>query len=203
MELPGFLAFVGTMLLLAALPSTSVLFVVSRAATGGFRQGVAAAAGIVTGDLVFVLAALAGLAASAQALGEYFALLKVAGGIYLIGFGFTLLRRPATNATKAQPGLSLGGSYLAGLLLTLGDLKAVFFYASLFPVFVNIQDLSLGDIASIVLITLLTVGGVKLAYAYGASRSGRLAQGSRHVGLLRKGVGGVCVGAGVVLIAKG
>jgi len=202
MGLLGILAFFGSMLLLAALPSTSVLFVVSRAVAGGFRQGAAAAAGIVLGDLVFVLAALGGLAASAQAMGEYFAVIKVAGGLYLIGFGVTLLRHQAPSVTQLKPGMTLAGSFLAGLLLTLGDLKAVFFYASLFPVFVDVSHLGPGEALSIVLITLLAVGGVKLAYAYWASVARKIVKNPQRASVLRKGAGGMCVGAGVVLIAK-
>src|SRR5690606_26823597 len=63
-------------------------------------------------------------------------------------------------------------------LLTLSDIKAVFFYASLFPAFIGPITLRSVDIAAIFGITLFAVGGVKILYAVSASKvvklSGRL-----------------------------
>jgi threonine/homoserine/homoserine lactone efflux protein len=64
------------------------------------------------------------------------------------------------------------------LLLTLNDIKAVFFYASLFPAFIDPITLRSVDIAAIFGITLFAVGGIKIVYAVSASKmvnlSGRL-----------------------------
>jgi len=46
---------------LAAMPSTSVALVVTRSATLGVGNGFSVAAGIVLGDLVFVMLAILGL----------------------------------------------------------------------------------------------------------------------------------------------
>lgn len=59
----------------------------------------------------------------------------------------------------------MAASALSGFLLTLGDIKAIAFYASLFPSLVDVSSLLIRDIALIVLITTLTVGGVKAGYA--------------------------------------
>ena len=50
------------MVLLAALPSTSVLTVVARSLSAGFWHGSVTALGIVAGDIVFILFAVYGLA---------------------------------------------------------------------------------------------------------------------------------------------
>lgn len=59
------------MLLLAAIPSGSVGFVVISSASRGFSSGVAASLGIVAGDLIFVTLALLGMTALAEAMGEF------------------------------------------------------------------------------------------------------------------------------------
>ncbi len=56
------------MLVLAALPSTNVIVVVSRSLSGGVRQGLAVAAGIVAADLLFIGVAIGGLSLVATAL---------------------------------------------------------------------------------------------------------------------------------------
>jgi threonine/homoserine/homoserine lactone efflux protein len=77
-------------------------------------------------------------------------------------------------------------SFTSGLLLTLGDQKAILFYLGFFPAFVDLDTVTLADVLLICLITLVTVGGVKLLYAWLVSRAGRaLAQTSRARQLTR------------------
>jgi hypothetical protein len=49
-------------------------------------------------------------------------------------------------------------------------MKAIVFYASLFPAFADISALTLPDIALILLATVVTVEGIKLAYAFAATK---------------------------------
>ncbi len=193
----------GVMLVLAMIPSSSVLLVSARAATSGFANGTAVALGIVLGDLVFVLLTIVGLTALAETMGGFFVVIKYLGGAYLIWLGIGLLRaRPSTVQQDKINARSLASSFLAGLFLTLGDVKAIFFYLSLFPAFVDMAALTTLDVLLIVAVTVTAVGGVKLGYAWVASKAGRFSQGSK----LQRGVqltsGSLMVGAGTVLIAK-
>ncbi|MCB1823360.1 MAG: LysE family translocator [Candidatus Competibacteraceae bacterium] len=202
MNFVGFVVLFGIMAVLAAVPSTSVAIVVSRSITCGFSSGVAAALGIVTGDLLFVVLAIAGLTTVATALGEYFIIAKYLGGLYLIWFGISLLRRKTEIQQTESTGASLLRSYLAGLMFTLGDLKAVFFYASLFPVLVEVEQLTFSGITAIALATVVTVGAVKLGYAYAAHKMGVLARKRRHGGVAMKIAGSVSIGAGMLVLAR-
>ena len=130
---------------MAALPSSSVALVVARSALSGVRHGLAVAAGIVAGDLIFMAMAILSMAALASQLGTLFALIKYAAALYLIWFGAGLIRsqfakpvpeEPAPISKAARGGLPT--SFAAGLLLTLGDIKAIFFYASLLPTFTDL-----------------------------------------------------------------
>lgn len=190
----------GVMLALAAMPSASVFLVVTRSAVHGIGHGVAAALGVVAGDLLFVLLVLGGLVAAAAAMGEYFVVARYLGGIYLVWFGLTLLRGRA-RAVPIQARPSRRGSFLAGLALTLGDIKAVFFYASLFPSFVDVDTLGPAQAGLLLLLTLVTVGAAKLGYALVASRLlGRL--GLVDQGPARQVAGAAAVAVGVAVIAK-
>jgi threonine/homoserine/homoserine lactone efflux protein len=197
------LVLFATMAALAALPSTSVALVVTRSATAGLRHGIAVALGILLGDLVFVAAALLGLAALAEALGGLFSLVKLFGGLYLIWLGARMLCvRRAGSGQRARPpsASSLIGSVAAGLLLTLGDLKAILFYASLFPLFVDLHRVDLGDLLVIIGITVLSVGGVKLLYVLAAHRVAAIARGARVGRAAEAGSGALLIGAGGYLI---
>jgi threonine/homoserine/homoserine lactone efflux protein len=206
------------MLVLAALPSTSVALVIARSATHGFADGAAVSLGIVCGDLVFILLTLTGLAALAEITGSLFLLVKYIAAAYLIWLGVRLLRtahqcrsvpRPAqltlapVSSDRAASGT--GGSmltgYLAGLLVTLGDIKAIYFYLSLLPTFVDPSSLHMRDVATICLLTIISVGGVKLFYAFTAASLVQRTTG-RFSKPLSYMAGGSVLGAGCYLLVK-
>lgn len=173
MTLTSMVALFGVMALLAAVPSVSVLAVSARSATSGFTQGAFTALGILVGDLLFLLLAMFGLAVLAEEMGSLFVLIKYLGGAYLIWLGIVLWRsRAMTPGLEASGDTSFRSSFMTGLVITLGDQKAVLFYLGLLPAFMDLDAMSFLDIGSVIAITILAVGGVKLAYAYGAGRAG-------------------------------
>ena len=126
------------MVALAAIPSASVALVVARAATLGVANGMAVAAGIVLGDLIFVLFAILGLSVIAETMGGVFLVIRYLGGAYLIWLGLNLLRSVNTeqkSITVRNHTASIVSSFAAGLALTLGDIKAIFFYISFMLLF--------------------------------------------------------------------
>lgn len=197
-------ALVIIMVTLAAMPSTSVALVVARSATMNLANGIAVAMGIVLGDLIFVVLAILGLTALSGMMGGFFVAVKFAAGIYLIWFGIGLIRSRTKNWTCTYSGTGNGvsASFLAGLFVTLGDIKAIVFYASLFPAFVDISALTLPDTAVILFVTVVTVGGVKLAYAFAATKVMAMSKelGAGNKARLASGV--LMVGAGTYLIAR-
>ncbi len=191
------------MALLALLPSTSVALVVARSSTAGFLNGAAVAAGILLGDLLFVGLAVLGMAALAEVMGSFFLVLRYLAGLYLIWFGIGLLRSNRFLQARSEGSAStLSASFLAGLLVTLGDVKAILFYASLFPAFVDLSAVQASDIAMIAVITVVAVGGVKLGYAYYARRLVSLIRGVKTQRAVSMAAGGVMVGAGTYLLTK-
>ncbi|PTR04495.1 threonine/homoserine/homoserine lactone efflux protein [Nitrosomonas nitrosa] len=192
------------MIMLAAMPSTSVALVIARSATMNLANGVAVSMGIVLGDLIFVVLAILGLTALSELTGGFFLAVKVAAGMYLIWFGINLIRSRTKNLTckYSSTGGGLPASFLAGLFVTLGDIKAIIFYASLFPAFVDISALTLLDIAIILFITVATVGGVKLAYAFAATKVMTMGKKLGAENKTRLASGALMVGTGTYLIAR-
>jgi threonine/homoserine/homoserine lactone efflux protein len=192
------------MIMLAAIPSTSVALVVARSATMNLANGVAVSMGIVLGDLIFVVLAILGLTALSELMGGFFLAVKVAAGMYLIWFGINLIRSRTKNLTckYSSTGGGLPASFLAGLFVTLGDIKAIIFYASLFPAFVDISALTLLDIAIILFITVATVGGVKLTYAFTATKVMTIGREFGAENKVRLASGALMVGTGTYLIAR-
>lgn len=197
-------ALFAIMVPLAAMPSSSVALVVVRSASAGRWHGASAAAGIVAGDLVFVAMALLGMAVLAQQWSAVFAIVKYAGAAYLFWLGLTLIRAPSVRsiATTSTTRRTLLADFLAGLVLTLGDVKAVVFYASLFPALVDLSRIGAADVALIVIITMVAVGGVKGIYVLFAARIVERLQGRISAAWPGKVGGVLLIGCGVTLIAS-
>ncbi|SRR6056297_1689810 len=193
-----------TLAMLAAVPSASVALVVARSATRGVGNGVAVAAGIVLADLLFIALVLLGLTVLAEVLGGLFLVVRYVGALYLLWLGISLLRAASVEA-PADASVQGGGlleSCLAGFLLTLGDIKAIFFYLSLLPLFIDLTTVQWADVASIAAITVLAVGGTKLCYVLSAQRLMRMLRGGRWQGVTQKAAGAALVGAGGYLAVK-
>lgn len=192
------------MVALALVPSISVALVVARSSSAGFLIGSAVAAGIVAGDLVFVFLAVMGMAALAETVGSFFLILRYLAGAYLIWFGMSLMRSKASWSLRNsdRSASTLSASFFSGLLLTLSDVKAIFFYASLFPAFVDLTAIMASDIVMIAVITIVTVGGIKLGYAYFAGFIASFSINYRAERATKVAAGGFMIGAGSYLIAK-
>ncbi|HHJ15131.1 MAG TPA: LysE family translocator [Gammaproteobacteria bacterium] len=199
------ITLLGIMGTLAAIPSASVALVVARSATLGIANGLAVVGGIVLGDLVFIAFALLGLSVIAEAMGSLFMIVKVIGGIYLIWLGCSLFSKSGETeikVNKTNNNWSLAASFVAGFVLALGDIKAIIFYASLLPVFVDLSAIQSSDILTLIFITIFSVGGVKAIYAIFSDKVAAYAQKTNMESTARKTVGGLMVGAGGYLIVK-
>ena len=203
MSLSEIVALFFAMVMLALIPSASVALVVARSSTAGFWNGAAVAAGIVVGDLVFVLLAVLGMSMLAEVLGGLFLLLRYAASAYLIGVGLSLLmRQRSTPKATSERGVStLSVSFFSGLALTLGDTKAILFYASLFPAFVDLAAISSLDIAIIIGVTVVAVGGVKLGYVYAAGNVFSFAVNVKVERTIKRIAGSLMILAGIYLMA--
>ena len=202
LTLKSIIALFVAMVTLAMIPSLSVLAVVARSAALGFGHGLATALGIVVGDFVFIILAIYSLSAVAENMNILFLLVKYGGGIYLIWSGIKLIRdRPTTMEVTQVKTTSRLSSFFSGLSITLGDGKAIFFYLSFFPAFLDLQNVSILDTVIVIAIAALAVGGVKAGYAYLAARAKFLKHSSKRRGI-NLTAGSLLIVTGIFLITK-
>jgi len=195
----------GIMVALAALPSASVALVIARSATLGVANGVAATAGIILGDLVFILLAIFGLSIVAETMGSLFMVIKYLGATYLLWLGYTLVTsKSMTTITvdKTVKKQNLVTSFIAGFILTLGDVKAIIFYASLLPLFINLSALQTSDVLILISVMVVSLGSVKILYACSAVKVVAFAKDKKFGNAAKKTAGGFLLGAGGYLIVK-
>ncbi len=170
MSLLTTLSLAGALLLMMAAPGPGVMATIARALSCGLRPTLSMIAGMVLGDLLFLLFAIFGLAMVASLLGELFVLIKLLGGGYLAWLGWQTLRSRRQPLQSTTVSLSHRSQFLSGLLITLGNPKVIIFYCSLLPGFVNLQGLQAGDILLLATIIVTCLSVVMTSYALLASR---------------------------------
>lgn len=203
MTLWSVLALAGAMALLAITPGPGVFATVSRALASGFGHAAVLVLGIVTGDLLFLLLAIYGLAAVAQVLGEFFTVVKYLGGAYLIWLGYRIwTSKPRAQQVAGVKELSWAANYTSGLVITLGNPKVILFYLGFLPTFLDLHSLTPADVAVAATVVSGVLGAVMLGYAWAAHRARRLFASARAERVMNRSAGGVMMLAGSALIAK-
>lgn len=195
----------GIMIALAALPNASVALVITRSVTLGVTNGVAVTAGIILGDLVFILLAIFGLSVVVETMGSLFMIVKYLGATYLLWLGYALITAKSTTTITVDETIkkqNLITSFIAGFILTLGDIKAIILYASLLPVFINLSTLQSSDVLIIIFVMVVSLGSVKILYAFSAVKMVTFATGKKLDNVARKTAGGFMLGVGGYLIVK-
>lgn len=207
MTVSSAIALFGTMLVLAAIPSPSVFAVIARSLASGLGQGMMTVIGIVAGDLIFILLAVYGLASIAATMSHLFVMIKYLGSAYLIWLGVALWRAKSgtASAVSERPErheLSGLANVLCGLFITLGDPKAILFYISFLPAFLDLSQVSIVDTGLIMASATLAVGGTKLGYAYMADRSRVFLKNAIAQKAMNITAGSVMILTGIFLVAK-
>ena len=190
-------AFIAASLVLAVTPGPGVMYVVTRSAVHGRRQGLVSVLGVAAGNLVNAVAAALGLAAVFAVSSLAFTAVKYAGAAYLIWLGVRLWRASAEQ-TGEVPATTIatrsGRVFRDGFVVAALNPKTTLFFAAFLPQFVRgaenvgLQSLALGGL--FVLIAAITdslyalaAGSVSRLMRGGGGRVGRRVGATLYIGL--------------------
>ena len=191
-----------------ATPGPAVLYVSSQGVSGGMRSGLSAALGVLAADALYIVLSVTGLSAVLAASYEMFTLLKWAGAVYLVFFGARLLWSACSRAAAASPTAAPAASrrsLLGGFAVHAANPKALLYFGSLVPQFVDPARLLAPQLATLAAIHLSTAAAVLLAYAALSSHLRHSAVNSRASRVFKAVAGSSLVGAGITmaLLRKG
>jgi threonine/homoserine/homoserine lactone efflux protein len=192
------LGYLAVAVLVIVVPGQDTALTIRNTALGGRRAGVSTAAGVASAQLIWTVAAAAGLAALLVAWEPGFTALRLAGAAYLVALGALFLRDALRggllhDGNRDEP--ARGRSFRQGLVSNLGNPKMGVFFTSLLPQFAAsfAALLALGAIfAGMTLVWLA-------AYALVVSRLGAVLLRPRVRRALDAATGAVLVAFGVRL----
>ena len=184
-------------------PGPGVMACVSRALTSGFKKAVFVVMGIVVGDMFFLVMAIYGLSAIAEILGGVFMVVKYCGAAYLIWLGYrTWTSKIDVHAPRPNEANSRKSCFLSGLTITLGNPKAIVFYLSLLPAFLDLRNLNHSEVLTTASIVVLTLGTVLFSYSYAADLVRNFLRSERALCRVRRCSGTVMISAGVAMVIR-
>ena len=121
----------------AGSPGPATLAIAGTSMSSGRRTGLALAAGVTTGSLLWSVSAAFGLAAIMAAHGWVLEIVRYAGAAYLMWLAFKAARAAVAGtklATKPLPKTTPRRAYAKGLALHLTNPKAILFFGALYAV---------------------------------------------------------------------
>jgi threonine/homoserine/homoserine lactone efflux protein len=187
------LAFVAVSAVVIITPGPDTALTVRNTLVGGRRAGLLTAAGVVSGQLTWSIAAGAGVAALLVASEPVFHALRLAGAAYLIWLGAQSLVAAVRGASTAHETRVRRGSPLRqGVINDLANPKMAVFFTSLLPQF---GESFFAMVALGAVFCAMTFAWLAL-YAAAIARAGEALRGTR----LRRALDAL---TGAVLVALG
>ena len=162
------------LLILFLTPGPVWVALIARAMSGGFNAALPLAFGVVVGDVFWPLLAIFGLSFIVEVYAEFLTVLKFVGAFIFLIMGVLLIRKAdkslGSDNRLTKPGMVAG--FLAGLLVILGNPKAILFYMGILPGFFDISQVTTLDIVAICILSAIVplVGNVVLALSFNWAR---------------------------------
>ena len=177
MDLSIWMTFVAASVALIVIPGPTVVLVLTYALTQGRRVAVASALGVGLGDLIAMVACLAGLGALVLASSVLFGVVKWLGAAYLVWMGIGMIRSPinggsAIRIAETAQDTVIPASRVFGnaVIVTALNPKGIVFFIAFVPQFID-QAASLLPQFSMLTATFVSLGVLNaLFYALLANR---------------------------------
>ena len=193
------LTFALASLLLVLLPGPSLLFVVGRSLALGRTAGVLTALGNALGLVPPIVLVALGVGAVVQESAVLFAVLKIAGGVYLVVLGVQAIRRRggAEVAGSSRP-RTRRRIVRDGFVVGISNPKTTVFFAAILPQF---ADPATGPVA----LQMLVLGAVFVVVAVGCDSTWAVAAGAARdwFGRSPRRLAGIEAGGGVMMVGLG
>ncbi|MGE4319160.1 MAG: LysE family translocator [Deferribacterales bacterium] len=199
MTIHSSIAFVLALSLFVASPGPGMLGCVAQSMKNGLKSAAYYILGMICGDMVYLLFAVFGLAVMASVLGQFFYIVRVAGGIYLLYLGFKILmsKKESSSAETAKR----KNSFITGFFITISNPKVIIMYCGFLPNFMDLSKLTTADIFIVAGLVSMVISVIMGTYAIVAHKTGKMIT-KRSGKALNKLAGAALIGVGSFLILK-
>jgi len=155
-DIQNYGSFIAAILIFQLIPGPGTFAILHATARNGIRAGFGAVFGTVLGDVIFMLAASAGLAALMKANPMLFMALQWVGAAYLCWMGLQLMFSPVSRDAAGQEPKRSGWIYFRkAVAVSLTNPKVILFFVAFFPLFIRPDSPGSTLVAMMVHVTLI------------------------------------------------
>jgi threonine/homoserine/homoserine lactone efflux protein len=198
------MVFIPTFIAVSITPGMCMTLAMSLGMSVGLKRALWMMGGELVGVAIVAVASVVGVAVVMLQFPEFFVILKLVGGIYLIYLGLQLWRSRGKMAVCAANSGEISRKALAlqGFVTAVANPKGWAFFIALLPPFIDASR-PLASQLTILLSIILSIEFLSLLlYALGGSSLRKILQQERHVKTLNKIAGMLMIGVGVWLILE-
>ena len=203
-EISAILLFLSTAFLLTVAPGPDIVYVAMRGLAQGWKAGLVAAFGLVTGIFVHIALAAFGLSAILASSPVLFSIIKYAGAAYIIYIGWQIARSGPVSLSGDTDSFRLSRIFRQTILMNILNPKVALFFLAFLPQFVDtssehatFQFLLFGVLFQ--LVALLIMGSVGI---FSGALAARLNNNSGDGTLLTKFAGSAVMALGAFIPAQ-
>ena len=173
----------------------------ARAVSGGFHAAWPLAVGVAIGDAVWPILAILGVSWVVNEIAGIMIILRYVAAVVFLTMGAVLMLKAdvALSGDKRlmRPGMWAG--FIAGVLVILGNPKAILFYMGVLPGFFDLTEVGAWDVLAIVVVSILTPLLGNLAVAGFVNHARDLLQTPEVVRRINRISGGLLIAVGIVI----
>jgi leucine efflux protein len=137
-EIQNYASFVAAIIVFQIVPGAGTLVILNATARNGIGAGLGSVWGTLAGDFIYMVAAVAGLAAVMNANPILFRGLQWFGAAYLCWMGFQLIRSRVEGGWVIEEPVKSGSMYFRqAFAVSLTNPKVVLFFVAFFPLFLS------------------------------------------------------------------
>jgi threonine/homoserine/homoserine lactone efflux protein len=156
-DIQNYISFIAAILVFQLIPGPGTLAILNATARNGVKAGLGAVLGTLLGDFLYMVAAVAGLAAIMQANPLLFNSLQWFGAAYLCWMGVQILRSSLQSTpVKPEPQQSPRVYFRQALAVSLTNPKVMLFFVAFFPLFLRPEASSITLAVMMLHVTLLS-----------------------------------------------
>ena len=159
--------FISVSIVACLIPGPSVLFVISKTASGGIRTGLKSICGLQIGFFLQIIAATCGLSAVILNSSMLFKTIQLLGAFYLIYLGFSTILRKRNKENRNEITNTKGSHIVQGIFVDLLNPKITIFFISYLPQFIEADAPSpIGQLFFLGVIFSITGTATNIFYSY-------------------------------------
>ena len=198
-DIQHYASFIAAVLIFQLMPGPGTLAILTATGRHGVRGGMAAVAGTLVGDAVWMLGAVLGLAALLQLYPQVFGWLQTLGVLYLCWIALQLLRKSTAPAAAPIHAHAAWSGFRQALAICLTNPKAMLFFVAFFPLFLDTAASAVTLAALLLHVTLISLFYQTALVFAGRWAARRLAGMAWAQTLARRLAGVALIGFGVKL----